>query len=55
MLNIPALFKEIEKENKCQSVILELWTPPEQNINQTIEKEINWADESIKYLKEIIM
>lgn len=35
----------------CQSAILELWTPPEKEIVKTVQKEQQWAEESINYLK----
>jgi sugar phosphate isomerase/epimerase len=35
----------------CQSAILELWTPPEKDIKDTLAKEQEWALQSIEYLK----
>lgn len=37
--------------SQCESAILELWTPPENSISDTMAKEQQWALESIKYLK----
>ncbi len=37
--------------SKCKTAILEQWTPPEDNIMKTIEKEREWASKSIAYLK----
>jgi len=54
MLNIKNLVVDLEKLNRCQSSILELWTPPEKEIEDTIIKEARWALESINYLKDII-
>jgi len=53
MLNIPALVSRIKDTGLCQSAILELWTPPANNIDETISKESSWAFESIAYLKSI--
>jgi len=39
---------------RCQTAILEQWTPPEKTIIETIIKEKKWAVESIHYLKSII-
>lgn len=39
---------------RCQSAILEQWTPPEPTIQETILKERKWAEESISFLKTII-
>lgn len=35
----------------CESAILESWTPPEDRIEDTMQKEEAWAIESINYLK----
>lgn len=53
-LNVPGLISKINTYNKCQSAIIELWTPPENKIEDTIKKEIEWANESINYLKKIL-
>lgn len=52
-LNIRELIKEISRPGKCESAILELWTPPENEISATIAKEKRWADESISFLKTV--
>jgi len=54
MLNIPALVSRLNEAGQCRSVILELWTPPSDNIEATIKKEESWAEESIQYLKSLI-
>jgi sugar phosphate isomerase/epimerase len=35
----------------CKTAILEQWTPPEENLQRTIQKERDWAERSIAYLK----
>ncbi len=52
MLPVAELVSKVSAN--CQSAILEQWTPPEENIEKTIQKEKEWAEESIKYLKSII-
>lgn len=54
MLNIPELVTKIEKTGLCRSAILELWTPPGKDLDETIARESSWADESITYLKTIL-
>jgi 3-oxoisoapionate decarboxylase len=54
MLNIGDLVESLSIHNNCRSAILELWTPPESNIPDTISKEEAWATESIEYLKTLI-
>ena len=51
MLNIPGLVSSLSAKGGCNSAILELWTPPETEIEETIRKEDKWANESIEYLK----
>jgi 3-oxoisoapionate decarboxylase len=52
-LGIEQLAEKLSLLNKCQSAILELWTPPEADIEATISKEERWAGESIEYLNKI--
>jgi 3-oxoisoapionate decarboxylase len=40
--------------NACRTAIVELWTPPEENIEGTILKESSWAGQSIRYLRNFI-
>jgi sugar phosphate isomerase/epimerase len=54
MLNIRDLVNKLYFTNFCQSAILELWTPPEKEIGDTILKEEKWANESIEYLKSVM-
>jgi len=54
MLNIEDLICKLNRLGRCHSAILELWTPPESDLTDTISKEEEWADRSIKYLKTIL-
>ena len=54
MLDIPWLLKAIEQHNKCETATLELWSEPGQTNELTIQKEIEWLDKSIDYLKNLI-
>ena len=51
MLPVEKIVDILDKYQKCQSAILELWTPPEQEIEKTIQKEEKWTLESVQYLK----
>lgn len=53
MLNIKPLVKELKRLNKCHSAILELWTPFQSDVSETIKLEEAWAKESIKFLKTV--
>jgi len=54
MMDIPDLLNRTSQTGLCQSAVLELWTPPEPEIEATIKKEAKWAEESIDYLKPLI-
>ena len=54
MLNIEDTVERLIKLKRCRSAILELWTPPESNIENTVIKENKWANESLEYLKSIL-
>jgi len=52
MLNVPWLLEHLG--DRCQSAILEQWTPPEKKLKDTIVKEDEWARKSILFLKNLI-
>ena len=52
-MDIKELIDKLIILKRCDSAILELWTPPETEIRDTIGKEERWANESIEYLKTI--
>jgi len=54
MLNIPWLLGRLDELGRSPNAILELWTPPEPEVVQTIAKEDAWARESISYLRTLI-
>lgn len=43
----------LDKVSKnCKTTILELWTPPEKDIESTVKKEQKWVVESVNYFKK---
>ena len=52
-LRIPWLLGEVSRHGRCQSAILELWTPPADSTEATIEREALWAEESLRFLKPL--
>jgi sugar phosphate isomerase/epimerase len=54
MLNIGETVEKLTIIDKCKSAILELWTPPDISIENTLIKEDEWVRESIGYLKHIM-
>ena len=53
-LNVPWLLKELSSLGLNPNAILELWTPPEETLSATIEKEDAWAVTSVEYLRTLI-
>jgi 3-oxoisoapionate decarboxylase len=53
-LDIPALFSTIGRYRNDVTAVLELWTPPQQSLETTIDTERSWAEESVSYLKTLL-
>ncbi|MFN2284919.1 MAG: sugar phosphate isomerase/epimerase family protein, partial [Anaerolineae bacterium] len=53
-LDVPALLARLRAWGFDGSVILELWTPPEATLAETIAKEAAWAEESVGYLQGLM-
>lgn len=54
MLAVEWLLERVQSHSRCESAILELWTPPEERLADTIEKEARWAVESVGYLRQLV-
>lgn len=54
MLNIPWLVKEVTSRSQCCTATLEVWSDVEATIEATVQKEQQWVEQSIDYLKTII-
>ena len=52
-LDVPRLLAQLAPFHRCETAVLELWTPPEAEIEQTIAKEEAWAAQSLAYLKPL--
>ncbi|WP_059102717.1 sugar phosphate isomerase/epimerase family protein [Shouchella shacheensis] len=52
MLDIDQVLERLSLLGREPNVILELWTPFEDSIEQTLEVEEEWANRSITFLKE---
>ncbi len=50
-LDIPGLLGRLRAVNPDADAVLELWTPPEAEIEATLRKEAEWAEISLEYLK----
>ena len=54
LLNLPRLLEQLAPFHRCQSAVLELWTPPEPKLQDTIAKEEAWAVQSLQYLRPFL-
>ncbi len=54
MLDIPWLLGRLHDFGRDPNAILETWPPPEANLAQTIAKEDDWVQESLRYLQTLI-
>ena len=50
-LDVPRLLKQLNAFHRCATAVVELWTPPEPRLEDTIAKEAAWAGQSLHYLK----
>ncbi|MDW8070737.1 MAG: TIM barrel protein [Anaerolineae bacterium] len=53
-LDIPWLLQELNRMGRDVNAILELWTPPQERLEDTIALEDTWARASIAYLRSLI-
>lgn len=54
MLDVPWLINALSQYGRDFSAIIELWPAPEANMNQTADKEQQWAQESVSTLRQWI-
>ena len=53
MIDVRALLEELARFHRCHTAVLELWTPPEAQLADTIAKEAAWASESLNFLRPL--
>lgn len=52
-LNVPHLLDKLQEIGKCNTAILELWTPFGPDLSTSIERESEWAIQSMNYLNQL--
>jgi len=52
LTNVALLMEKVARYGRCESAILEQWAVPENNMEATVKKEEQWAQQSIDYLKQ---
>jgi sugar phosphate isomerase/epimerase len=53
-LNIPWLVDKLGGRDREISAIIELWTPPGPTLEATIATEAEWAEQSVRYLRDLL-
>lgn len=54
-MNLPWILQELESSKAEANAILELWPPEQADIQTTTALEQDWAEESIRYLRQYIV
>jgi 3-oxoisoapionate decarboxylase len=54
-LNVPWLLERLNAYDRDISGIVELWTPPQDTVQETIVLERTWAEASVNYLKALLL
>lgn len=52
MLDIPWILDQVRRYGRDANVILEMWTPPDEVLEDTIRKERQWVEDSVAYLRK---
>ncbi len=53
-LDVPWLLDRLSAHGRDVNAVIELWTPPEKTVEETIRKEADWARQSVEYLREFV-
>lgn len=53
-LPVKSVIERLNKIGKCRSAIVEHWTAPEESVEATIAKEMDWCQKSIQNLNAIL-
>lgn len=53
-LDVPWLLESLAANGRDVNAIIEQWTPPEDDLAETVCKEADWAEQSVRYLRGII-
>jgi hypothetical protein len=47
------ILEQLASFGRCQTAVLELWTPPQPQLEQTLDKQAAWAAQSFEFLKPL--
>jgi sugar phosphate isomerase/epimerase len=53
-VDLPWVLEEVGRYGRDMNVILEMWTPPDDDLEETIRKERRWIEESLSYLRPLL-
>lgn len=52
-VDIPDIIRRVRDANPQANAIIELWTPPQENLQATIALERRWLEQSVRYLQRV--
>jgi sugar phosphate isomerase/epimerase len=53
-LDVPRLLERLAAAGRDVNAILELWTPRQAGLEETIAREAEWASQSLSYLRRLV-
>jgi sugar phosphate isomerase/epimerase len=53
-LDVPALLAAVGADHPETTAVLELWTPPQASVAETVDLEARWAEASTGYLQRVL-
>lgn len=55
MLDIKWLVETLHTNPRCETATLEIWSSPLETLEKTLQQEQEWAEQSINYLKSVMI
>ncbi|MDW8291017.1 MAG: sugar phosphate isomerase/epimerase family protein [Armatimonadota bacterium] len=53
-VNLPEVIRRVRQANPQANAILELWTPPQASLQETLLLERQWLERSVRYLQTLL-
>ncbi len=54
VVDIPAILRRVRAANPDANAIIELWTPPQSSLSETIQRERQWLEQSVRFLRGVL-
>ena len=53
-IDLPRLLSALDGHGRVRTAVLEMWTPPEATLFETLVKEERWVADSVRYLRTVV-